>query len=110
MADEMGHPNVDEMQLGTILSVLADPHRRTVVTTMVLEDDSVERTCASFNLPVSKSSLTYHFRLLRESGLIWDIDHGNRKSVKLRRDELNGRFPGLLDLLAREAAEVVEVG
>jgi DNA-binding transcriptional ArsR family regulator len=104
MADEAGHPDVSEMELGTILSVLSDRHRRDVVTTLALEDDSIERTCASFNLPVSKSSLTYHFRLLRESGLIWDLDYGNRKSVKLRRADLDERFPGLLDLLTSEAA------
>lgn len=105
MADESGHPDIGEMELGTILSVLSDPHRRNVVTTLALEDDAIERTCASFDLPVSKSSLTYHFRLLRESGLIWDLDYGNRKGVKLRRVEINQRFPGLLDLLASEVTE-----
>jgi DNA-binding transcriptional ArsR family regulator len=90
------------MELGRIMAALADPHRRRVVTELLAEPDGVERTCASFELPVSKSSCTYHFRLLRESGLILHPDYGNHRGVTLRRQELEQRFPGLLDLLAHE--------
>jgi DNA-binding transcriptional ArsR family regulator len=96
-------PAPGEMELGKILAALADPLRRKVVTELLAEPDDMERTCASFNLPVSKSSCTYHFRVLRESGLVRDVDYGNRRGVTLRRLDLEERFPGLLGLLEHEA-------
>ncbi|WP_327238313.1 helix-turn-helix domain-containing protein [Streptomyces sp. NBC_01317] len=106
MADEFGHPAPGEMDLGKVLAALADPLRRGVVTALLREPDGTERTCASFQLPVSKSSCTYHFRVLRESGLILHPDYGNRRGVTLRRAELEQRFPGLLGVLAHDALAV----
>ncbi|NMN98281.1 ArsR/SmtB family transcription factor [Antrihabitans stalactiti] len=102
MPDEQGHPEITEMDLGTVLAALADPLRRQVVTTLIGEPDGTERTCASFELGVSKSSLTYHFRVLREAGLVTQIDYGNSRKVRLRRKDLEARFPGMLGLLANE--------
>jgi DNA-binding transcriptional ArsR family regulator len=110
VTDSSGHPSGDEMDLGTIMATLADPHRRRVVYELVTAPADVERTCASFELPVSKSSCTYHFRLLRESGLIEHPDYGNRRGVRLRRDEVDARFPGLLSLLAAEARRTASDG
>jgi DNA-binding transcriptional ArsR family regulator len=109
MADDSGHPSVDEMDLGVVMAALADPHRRRVIYELVTAPADVERTCASFELPVSKSSCTYHFRLLRESGLIEHPDYGNRRGVLLRRDDVDERFPGLLSLLAAEARRATKV-
>ncbi|WP_243788444.1 hypothetical protein [Saccharopolyspora gloriosae] len=58
--------------------------------------------CQSFDLPVAKQTRTYHFRTLRDAGLIRDIDCGNKKGILLRRNALDRRFPGLFDLLAAE--------
>ncbi|MFF1965704.1 ArsR/SmtB family transcription factor [Streptomyces sp. NPDC058232] len=103
MPDKDGHPQQDEMELGKVLSALSDPMRWQVIAELVTQPDGSERTCRSFNLPVAKSTLTHHFRVLRESGLIhMDGEHGNRRGVTLRRDDLEARFPGLLDLLAAE--------
>ncbi|KAA0924367.1 winged helix-turn-helix domain-containing protein [Rhodococcus sp. IEGM 1370] len=102
MADENGHPEPEEMQLGAVMSALADPLRRKVVTELVGDDDGAERTCMSFELGVTKSTLTHHFRVLREAGLVFQVDRGNSRKVTLRRQELNDRFPGLLDLIANE--------
>lgn len=102
MPDEEGHPELDEMNLGDVLAALADPHRRQVVRTLAQADSDVERTCTSFGLPVSKSTRTHHFRVLREAGLVTQVDRGNSRGVVLRRDDLNTKFAGLLDLLAAE--------
>jgi DNA-binding transcriptional ArsR family regulator len=101
--DKDGHPAPDEMELGKVMAALADPLRRRVVTELIDEIPGNERTCQSFNLPVSKSTLTHHFRVLRESGLVQNADYGNRRGVTLRRTDVDGRFPGLLGLLAQEA-------
>lgn len=102
MPDEDGHPEPTEMQLSAVLAALADPLRRRVVTTLINEPEGTERTCVSFELGVSKSSLTYHFRLLREAGLVTQINYGNSRKVRLRHDDLEQRFPGLLTLLAND--------
>ena len=106
MADADGHPERDEMTLGAILLALADPLRRHVVVELVQAHEGTERTCASFGLPVSKASLTHHFRVLREAGLIRQIDRGNSRAATLRRKDIEARFPGLLALIATEAARV----
>ncbi|WP_072804957.1 ArsR/SmtB family transcription factor [Rhodococcoides yunnanense] len=102
MVDVSGHPDVSEMELGAVMSALSDPLRRKVITELVGDDDGAERTCMSFDLGVTKSTLTHHFRVLRESGLVFQVDRGNSRKVTLRRTEVNERFPGLLDLLANE--------
>ncbi len=102
MRDEHGHPDREDMQLGEILSALADAHRRQVVATLTGLPDDTERTCASFNLPIGKASLTHHFRILRQAGLIRQVDRGNSRAAKLRRDDIEARFPGLLAIIAQE--------
>ncbi|MEJ8473364.1 ArsR/SmtB family transcription factor [Roseibium algae] len=102
MPDEEGHPELAEMSLGSVLSALADPMRRKVIRELVLAKAGTERTCASFNLPVSKATLTHHFRILRQAGLVRQVNRGNSRAATLRRSELETKFPGLLDLLAGE--------
>jgi DNA-binding transcriptional ArsR family regulator len=102
MPDAEGHPDITEMKLSVILGALADGHRRLVIVTLLNQPDDTERTCTSFGLPMGKSTLTHHFRVLREAGLIRQVDRGNSRKVRLRRDELEKRFPGLLALLHAE--------
>jgi DNA-binding transcriptional ArsR family regulator len=97
--DAEGHPALEEMEIGTLFAALADPHRRKVVRDLIAEKDGVERTCASFGLDVSKSTLTHHFRVMREAGLLRQVNYGNSRKVTLRRADLEHRFPGLLDLV-----------
>ncbi|KIX78736.1 ArsR/SmtB family transcription factor [Streptomyces sp. JL4002] len=99
MPDEDGHPSVEEMSLLTVLSALSDPLRYSVVSALVREPEGTARTCASFDLPVSKSTITHHFRILREAGLVRQVDRGNSRAATLRREDLDERFPGLLDLI-----------
>ncbi|MFD7639648.1 ArsR/SmtB family transcription factor [Kitasatospora sp. NPDC059795] len=100
MVDAEGHPSRDEMELAAILNALSDPLRYRVVQEFVELPDLTERTCQSFGLGVSKSTLSHHFRILRESGLVQQINRGNSRKAHLRRDDLEARFPGLLDLVA----------
>ncbi|MGE9784095.1 ArsR/SmtB family transcription factor [Janibacter sp. G368] len=102
MPDDHGQPSTQEMDLGAVLSAVADEHRRTVVRALARDVDGAERTCTSFGLPVSKSTRSHHFKVLREAGLVRQVDRGNMSGVTLRRAELEERFPGLLELLVRE--------
>jgi DNA-binding transcriptional ArsR family regulator len=56
-----------------------------------------EHTCKSFNLPIVKSTCTHHFRVLREAGLIRQRVSGTKRVNSLRREDIEQRFPGLLD-------------
>lgn len=96
-------PERDELEIGKILTALSDPHRRHVVLTLMDEPEGTERTCTSFGLPVSKSTSTFHFRVLREAGLTYDLSYGNRRGVSLRRADVDARFPGLLNAIADAA-------
>jgi DNA-binding transcriptional ArsR family regulator len=91
-----------DLDLGKVLTALADPHRRRVIRELAQADTGTERTCASFQLPVSKATVTHHFRVLREAGLIRQVDRGNSRAAALRREEIDTRFPGLLPLIAEE--------
>ncbi|TVL88112.1 helix-turn-helix transcriptional regulator [Streptomyces sp. SAJ15] len=105
MPDADGHPAPGEMELRAVLGALADPLRYEIVSALLAEPPETARHCSSFGLPISKSTRTHHFRVLREAGLIRQVDRGNSRMATLRRAELDARFPGLLDLVAQNLAE-----
>ncbi|SJM68777.1 helix-turn-helix transcriptional regulator [Gulosibacter sp. 10] len=102
MANPTAGAEPEEIELGAVLSALADPHRRKVVHDLVNDADGSERSCTSFGLDLSKSTRSHHFKVLREAGLVHQVDRGNRSEVTLRRRDVDERFPGLLDLIGRE--------
>ncbi|WP_421781630.1 ArsR/SmtB family transcription factor [Kiloniella litopenaei] len=105
MPDEEGHPSFEEIELGKVLSALADPLRRKVIRELSLAPVGCERTCASFGLPVSKATTTHHFKTMREAGLIRQVNRGNSRAAQLRTDDIENRFPGLLDMIRSELPE-----
>jgi DNA-binding transcriptional ArsR family regulator len=96
------HPARDELALPAILHALSDPHRLQVVG--VLAESATPRRCGSFGLSVTKSTATHHFRVLREAGVIEQHEDGTARLNTLRRDDLDARFPGLLDAILRSVA------
>ncbi|MEV7076425.1 helix-turn-helix domain-containing protein [Streptomyces sp. NPDC091972] len=95
-SSELPHPDADDLRIGPILLALADDNRRRVIAELAARPDE-ERLCASFDLPVSKSSRTHHWRVLREAGLVHQRDAGNRLYMRLRKEDLDRRFPGLVE-------------
>jgi DNA-binding transcriptional ArsR family regulator len=89
------HPERDEIELPAVLHALSDPHRLDIVRK--LAEDSEPRPCGTFDLEVTKSTLTHHFRTLREAGVIEQRREGTARLTSLRREDLDARFPGLLD-------------
>lgn len=94
------HPRRDALELPAVLHALSDPMRLRIVLALA---DGEERTCKSIDLPVVKSTCTHHFRVLREAGLIRQRLEATTKLNTLRRDDLEARFPGLLDAVLRGA-------
>jgi DNA-binding transcriptional ArsR family regulator len=99
MAVPQEGPNLDEVELGVIFAALSNPTRRLVVEELLRRPDFASGTCSELELEVGKSTMTHHMRTLREAGLITETDYGNRLEIRLRHDELEARFPGLLDLI-----------
>jgi DNA-binding transcriptional ArsR family regulator len=93
--EEIAHPAREEIELGAMLHALSDPVRRQIVTALAQAEG--ERSCGSFDLPVTKSTCTHHFRVLREAGVIRQRQRGTARLNSLRRADLEDRFPGLLD-------------
>ncbi|NWF25664.1 helix-turn-helix transcriptional regulator [Streptomyces sp. PKU-EA00015] len=91
----LDHPARDEIRLENVLHALSDPMRMRVVRALATTHD--ELSCSYFDLPVTKSTTTHHFRVLRESGVIQQVYRGTAKLNCLRRDDLEALFPGLLD-------------
>ncbi len=99
--DKLCHPAPEEIDLAAVLHALSDPMRLRIVVGLAAED---KRTCGSFNLPVTKSTCTHHFRVLREAGVIRQHIEGTTRLNSLRRDDLDTRFPGLLSSVLDAAA------
>ncbi|WP_313682863.1 helix-turn-helix transcriptional regulator [Pantoea sp.] len=90
------HPPRAEIRLENVLAALGNPMRMTVVSILA---DGGEHTCGSLLQGVSKSTLTHHWRVLRDSGVIWQRPSGRENLLSLRREDLNARFPGLVEAL-----------
>ncbi|SEB44360.1 MULTISPECIES: ArsR/SmtB family transcription factor [Rhodococcus] len=97
------HPATADLELGTVLSALSDGHRRRVIVELARLPVDAERTCQSFGMPLAKQTVTHHFKILRNAGLIKEVDYGNRKAISLRKHDIDQRFPGLLDVLVAGA-------
>lgn len=92
--EPLGHPAREQIELVAVLHALSDPMRLRIVAGLAKGE---ARTCKSFDLPVTKSTCTHHFRVLREAGVIRQRLEGTTKLNSLRREDLDSRFPGLLD-------------
>ncbi|MGD9662251.1 helix-turn-helix domain-containing protein [Desulfovibrio sp. 86] len=102
------HPSVESVTVEGILHALSDPVRVQILKEIIRS--SSPRSCSDFlNLPdraIPKSTLSQHFRVLREAGLI----HSERKGVSMhnttRCDELQPRFGRLIrEIMAAYAEE-----
>ncbi|NUR90174.1 MAG: helix-turn-helix transcriptional regulator [Nonomuraea sp.] len=100
------HPATADIQLTEVLRALADPVRLEVAIRLAAV---VELTCndAGEDLGVHKSTASHHYRTLREAGVIMSRQEGRLKYISLRRDDLETRFPGLLDSILSAARVTV---
>jgi DNA-binding transcriptional ArsR family regulator len=99
--ERISHPAREQIELGAVLHALSDPVRLQIVAAL---DGDGPRTCGSFGVPVTKSTCTHHFRVLREAGVIRQRQEGTARLNSLRREDLDVRFPGLLDTILGAAA------
>jgi DNA-binding transcriptional ArsR family regulator len=92
------HPSIEDVTVEAILHALCDPVRVAIFAGIVASDCS--QNCSNFlnvsEKPIPKSTLSQHFKALREAGLI----RGERRGVEMRNTsrcaEIEKRFPGLI--------------
>ncbi len=98
-------PDAEAMTLAAVMAALSDPVRVQIVRALAAQG---ERTCGMFDLGISKATRSHHFKVLREAGLTHTRSEGTHRHISLRRDDVDGRFPGLLEAVLtaadREAA------
>jgi DNA-binding transcriptional ArsR family regulator len=95
------HPAREDISLPNILYALSDPLRLRIVAQ--LAEATTEMSCSECSVgeDVAKSTQSHHFKVLREAGITRATPRGTRLMIRLRREDLETRFPGLLDTMLR---------
>src|SRR3984957_18685019 len=94
----LGHPAVEDVTVEGILHALSDPVRVAIFADIV--GSSCSQSCSTFlkvsGKAVPKSTLSQHFKALREAGLIRSERRGVEMQNSSRCAEIERRFPGLI--------------
>ncbi|GGN42549.1 transcriptional regulator [Streptomyces kronopolitis] len=96
------HTHPDDVPLLTALAALADPVRMHLICTLAKHPDWT-LSCSNFDVSVGRAAKSHHFSVLRDAGLVEQRDQGTKRLNRLRREEFDARFPGLLALALRAA-------
>jgi DNA-binding transcriptional ArsR family regulator len=96
--DDVVEPPAADFQLPRILAALADPHRLATVRYVARNGESwCTQVMQEAGLSMTKSTFSHHLRILREAGVLTKRIQGTRGYTRLRKDDLDRRFPGLID-------------
>ncbi len=91
---ELPVPDIDEVDITQVLQALADPVRLEIVRGLAVRDECV---CSALGLRQSPATISHHLKILRAAGVVATRVEGTTRPSRLRRDDLQRRFPGLLD-------------
>ncbi|MGY5956386.1 DNA-binding transcriptional regulator, ArsR family [Kosakonia sp. BK9b] len=96
------HPEREQFRLENVLLALGNPLRLAIIKRLA---DGSELSCNALRPDdVAKSTMTHHWRVLRDSGVVWQRPQGRENMISLRREDLDICFPGLLDTLLQAMA------
>jgi DNA-binding transcriptional ArsR family regulator len=97
------HPSIEDVTVETVFHALSDPVRVAIFEQIAGSD--CKQTCSNFlvvrDRSVPKSTLSQHFKVLREAGLIRSERHGVEMHSTSRCGEIEKRFPGLIPSIIR---------
>lgn len=96
MARTLPQPTIDSITMSTVLTALADPVRLALMRGIYRGPQPVDCSLAAKVVDVSAPTVSHHWRVLREAGLTTTVVDGRKRFVRVRRDDLETRFPGLL--------------
>ncbi|GAB0107456.1 helix-turn-helix domain-containing protein [Nocardia sp. JMUB6875] len=98
--EPLPEPATEDLRLEVVMGALSDPLRLFIVQKLLLESEDYDHPCGWFGIDRPKSSLTHHFKALREAGVTRQRQYGLERRSQVRIDDLEARFPGLLALVA----------
>ncbi|NJD92299.1 MAG: helix-turn-helix transcriptional regulator [Geobacter sp.] len=93
---EIRQPLREELFLPRVLHALSDPVRMEIVLKIARAG---QVACGAFDIPMPKSTLSHHFKVLRESGVVASRREGNELINSLRLEDLETRFPGVVQAI-----------
>jgi predicted transcriptional regulator len=98
MSRPLAHPGVASMTIAGILYALSDPIRLAIVRELMRSASGLNctETAGRLKTAMPKSTCSHHHRILREAGLIVSERHGTELTSRVRTEEIESRFPGLL--------------
>ena len=96
------HPRCEDMSLAGVLYALGDPVRLQIIVRL---SKTGELTCSDLDCAVAKSTMSHHFKILRESGLVLTRKEGTQHINTLRRADLDRLYPGLLTAVLHHSAQ-----
>jgi len=92
------HPDLASISLPVVMQALSDSCRLSIVRELLGQGRPM--ACNEVPLEISKATRSHHFEVLRNAGLIRTEVEGTKCMTSLRKSEVDGRFPGLLDLVS----------
>lgn len=102
---DLAHPDIDTVQLTDVLFALSEPARLDLVRLIAAEGPQSVANCQVVDPQAPKSTFSHHLKALREAGLVRNVPAGRQRMISLRREEIDRRFPGLLDSVLRGPAD-----
>ena len=102
---KLPHPTTEQIDLATVLSVLGDQTRLSIVGYLA-RNEGIRVNCSKFLDFASKTNISYHLAKLREAGITHTEAVATNRFITLRRADLDQRFPGLLDSIIASAIKL----
>jgi DNA-binding transcriptional ArsR family regulator len=99
MARPFNHPALRDISLDNVLHALSDPMRREIIRKLMAR---ASMSCIGACATLPASTVSFHHKILREAGLIRSEKKGIEVINSLRRQDIETRFPGLLDAIFRD--------
>ncbi|MDX6282133.1 MAG: hypothetical protein QOH03_3204 [Kribbellaceae bacterium] len=87
-------PDREEIRVEDVLQALGEPVRLQIIRALADVPEGI--ACGEIELPVTASTRAHHLRILREAGVLSTHTEGTRRISKLRREDLEELYPGLL--------------
>lgn len=97
---EIQLPLREDISLPKVLHALSDPVRIEIVLKIA---KAGQVACGAFDIPMPKSTLSHHFKVLREAGVVASRREGNELMNSLRLEDLEARFPGVIGAIIAAA-------